>query len=451
MRITLNGAAREVTGSCYHIQTGKTQILVDCGMFQGSSFAKAKNFEPLGFDPKKLDAVIVTHAHLDHTGRLPLLTKQGFKGTIYATPPTLELTRLILEDAEGIMDEEFRRSYTPKLFEKEDIDNIVKCFKAIDDTGAICFKNLDIQFHNAGHILGSASIRIQEINGRTAVFSGDLGNSNTPLLQPKDKLPECDALFIETTYGNRIHEDESTRSTKLKATIVDTVKRNGVLMIPSFAVERTQELLYELNHLVENRLMPAVDIFLDSPLAIEVDDVFEAHPDYYSREALRQMALGDKLFEFPGLHITATRDESKTINESKRPKVIIAGSGMMNGGRILHHLVRYLSDPKSSVLIIGFQAHGTLGQKLYSGEKHVQVLSEQIDVKAGVVSIGAYSAHADQKMLLNWISSAARPPKRTFCVHGEEAAAAAFATELTKRGMAAEVPRFGQMIATDDL
>jgi len=447
MLITLFGAAREVTGSCYHVKTKKAQILVDCGLFQGTTLAHSKNFEPLGFDPAELDAVLVTHAHLDHTGRLPLLLKQGFKGFIYATPPTLDLTRLVLEDSEDVMEEEFQRSYTPKLYTHDEVQLILKRFRPIDDRAGLCLKDLKINFHNAGHIFGSAFISVQEGDGAKVVFSGDLGNDNVPILQAKDGLVKSDAVFIESTYGNRIHEDEAARSKKLKQAVVDTIKSKGALLIPAFAIERTQELLYELNHLVENRLIPAVDVFLDSPMAIRASAIFEKFPKYYNREALRLIATGDELFDFPGLKSTLTRDESKTINQSPRPKVIIAGSGMMNGGRILHHLVRYLSDRKSTLLIIGFQAEGTLGRKIYSGEKRVNVMSEMVEVKANIVSIGAYSAHADQRMLLDWLKTAPVTPKNIYCTHGEEAAAAALATRVGEElKIKADVPRFGETI-----
>jgi metallo-beta-lactamase family protein len=446
MQITLFGAAREVTGSCYHLTNRKTKILVDCGLFQGTTLAHSKNFEPLGFKASDLDAVIVTHAHLDHTGRLPLLVKNGFKGPVYMTPPTAALTQLVLEDAAEIMQEEAEMSYTPPLYSQKDLAGLLKLFKPINDRASFRVKDLEITSHNAGHIFGSAFLGIRDKASRV-VFSGDLGNNNVPILQPKDPLIPTDTLFIESTYGNRIHEDEATRSQMLKQAVVDTIKRKGVLLIPAFAIERTQEILYELNHLVENRLIPAVDVFLDSPMAIKASDIFGDYPKYYNREALRLIASGDDFFKFPGLTNTLTRDESKTINQAPRPKVIIAGSGMMNGGRILHHLVRYLSDKKSTLLIIGYQAQGTLGRKIYSGEKRVSVLSEMVEVKANVVTIGAYSAHADQRMLLDWIKTAPEAPKRIFCSHGEEASAAALATRIGEElRIKADVPRFGETI-----
>ncbi|MFA6160664.1 MAG: MBL fold metallo-hydrolase [Patescibacteria group bacterium] len=447
MHVKLFGAAREVTGSCYLVESSKAKILIDCGLFQGTTLAHSKNFEPLGFDPKSLDAVFVTHAHLDHTGRLPVLIKNDYKGPIYTTPPTAKLTQLVLEDAAEIMHEEFERSYTPKLYEISDVAGVVNQTKVLDEHKSIEVKDLKVEFFNAGHIFGSVFVKVTSNDGKCVVFSGDLGNTSTPLLKQKDFLADADVLFIESTYGNRIHEDDSTRDKLLKQTVINTIKNKGVLMIPAFAIERTQEILFELNNFVENKLIPPVDVYLDSPMAIKASKIFNAFPKYYSREALRLIAVGDKLFDFPGMRMTLTRDESKIINESPQPKVIIAGSGMMNGGRILHHLVRYLSDKNSTLLVIGFQAHGTLGHKLYQGQTRVNVLNEQIDVKAKVVSIGAYSAHADQRMLLDWIKSSPKPPKRVYCTHGEEAASAALATCIEEElKITADVPRMGEMI-----
>ena len=449
MQIIPIGAAREVTGSCFHITTKKTQVLVDCGIFQGSSFARSKNFEDFEFDPKNIEAVFVTHAHLDHTGRLPLLIKRGFKGKIYLTAPTLELTRLVLEDAVEIMEMDHRRYYTPMLFSKNDVKQALSYMHPISDKGAICIKDLEVQFHNAGHILGSAFIQLKEKNGGTATFSGDLGNVNTPILMQKDKLNNTDLLFIESTYGNRIHEDPEQRWKKLKAAIIKTVKQDGVLLIPAFAIERTQELLYELNNLAENRLIPFVDIYLDSPMATEATDIFKKFKKYYSKKALRQIAKGDKLFDFPGLQITRSKDESKKINQADWPKVIIAGAGMMNGGRILHHLIRYLGNKRTTVLIIGYQARGTLGRRLYNGETRLRVLNEFINVKANITSIGGYSAHADQNMLVDWVKSADKPPQQVFCIHGEDEAAVALATRINQDlHIPAQAPRPGQVINT---
>ncbi|MCC7522266.1 MBL fold metallo-hydrolase [Candidatus Uhrbacteria bacterium] len=445
MKITFLGSAREVTGSCYLVESKQAKILVDCGMFQGSHLTSSKNFEDLRFQPADIDAVFLTHAHLDHSGRIPLLVKHGFRGQVYATPPTTKLASLVLEDAFKIMREDFEREARPMLYGEADIESALKLFRGVDYSRDVTIKDLTIRPRDAGHIFGSAFYEIREQNGGSAAFSGDLGNPNSYILKPTAQLGAVDALIIESTYGNRIHEDEKTRESKLKLAIERVIKKKGVLLIPAFAIERTQQLLYELNHLVENRLVPPVDIYLDSPLAIKATKVMREYPQYYDADALKLVSMGDDMFDFPGLKQTLTKDESKTINEAPRPKVIIAGAGMMNGGRILHHLVRYLGDPSTTLLIIGYQAEGTLGRQLYNRQPSVMVLQERITVKATVEGIGAYSAHADQNKLLDWISSAASLPKRVFCTHGDEGAAVALATRIKQDlSINADAPHFGE-------
>ncbi|MFA5185418.1 MAG: MBL fold metallo-hydrolase [Patescibacteria group bacterium] len=447
MRVTFCGAAREVTGSCHFVEAGDSRILLDCGMFQGSAFADAKNFNDFCFDPKTIDAVVVTHAHLDHVGRLPKLIKQGFKGKIYMTPPTARLAKLVLEDAEQVMEDEYRRNFRPKLYEREDVDRVMDMIVPADYSRRVKLDGLSFRYRDAGHILGSAFIEMEEAGGPRIAFSGDLGNVPDQILKPTAQLAGQDALIVESTYGNRLHEKMDTRESELKKCIMDTMKQKGVLLIPAFAIERTQLLLFELNHLVENRLIPAVDIYLDSPLGIRASEVMRDFPEDYNAQALKLVAGGDDILVFPGLHKTLSRDESKIINEAPRPKVIIAGSGMMNGGRILHHLVRYLSDKRTTVLIIGYQASGTLGRRLYSGEKRVEVLGERVEVKAQIKAIGSFSAHADQQQILNWISAAEKLPAKIYCVHGEEDAAAALATRLNQKlNIPVDVPRYQETI-----
>lgn len=447
MKISFHGAAREVTGSCYLVETKRSRILIDCGMYQGSAFSDAKNFQDFPFDPSTIDAVVITHAHLDHVGRIPKLVKERFTGPIHATRPTAKIAQIVIENAEQIMDDDFRREARPKLYERKDVETACEHMVGTDYNKPFSIGDLTVTFHDAGHIFGSSFVEVTEKGGSTTVFSGDVGNRDVPILNGTEQIGNVDTVITESTYGNRIHEDESTRSKLLKEAIITTVTQKGVLVIPAFAVERTQQLLYEMNTLVEKKELPPVDVFMDSPMAIAVSSVIEEFPGYYNEEALRLIRSGDDFFQFPGLHITKSRDESKAINVAPKPKIIIAGSGMMNGGRIQHHLVRYLSDPKSCILIIGYQAHGTLGHRLYAGEKNVTVLGERIRVKARVTSIGAYSAHADQQMLVDWIGRSASKPSRVFCTHGEEAAAAALATRISSDlGIDADVPRLGDTV-----
>ncbi len=432
MRISFLGAIREVTGSLYLLETKTTRVLVDCGMHQGCSTCGVQNHIDFPFDPKTIHAVLLTHAHLDHCGRLPKLIKGGFKGKIYSTLPTIKLATLVIEDALHIMEDEYRREGTPVLYSKEDVEATLDQFEAVDYSRDVTIGDLTCRPRDAGHIFGSAFWEVYQKNGPSVAFSGDLGNRGSRILRTTAQLSAVDALIIESTYGNRIHEDESTRELKLREVLENTVKHKGVLVIPAFAIDRTQQILFEMNDLFEKKLIPPIDVYLDSPMAIKATDVMKEFPQYYNNEARALAASGDDLFDFPGLTLTMSRDESKTINEAPRPKVIIAGSGMMNGGRIQHHLVRYLSDPHATVLIVGYQSEGTLGRELHDGKKHVKVLQESVNVNAAILSIGAYSAHADQAKLVQWVEEAAALPKHIYCTHGEEGAAVALATRFVQ-------------------
>lgn len=436
-----------MTGSCYLLETMEARVLIDCGMFQGGAVCESKNFAAFEFDPKTIDAVVVTHAHLDHTGRLPKLVKEGFRGKIYLTPPTCKLAEIVLEDAYHLMLEDFKRQYRPMLYQEEDITATIALFAPLDYNRRLTIGDLSFRFREAGHIFGSAFVEIEERAGGRVTFSGDLGNEHVPILRSTAQLAETDIVVMESTYGDRVHEDESTRETKLKAFLQQTADQKGVLLIPAFAIERTQQLLFEMNHLIESGLVPPIPAYLDSPMAIKATEIVKQFPQYYDRAALELVTRGDDMFDFPGLHLAMSRDESKAINEAPRPKVIISGSGMMNGGRILHHLVRYLSDPSSTLLIVGYQNPYTLGGRLYRGDTHVTVLGERVEVRARIASIGAYSAHADQAKLVSWIASAAKKPARVFCTHGDPEASQALAERLrTEIGIDARAPQRQDMI-----
>lgn len=447
MKVTLHGAAREVTGSCYRVETKTTRVLIDCGMYQGSAFSDAKNFRPFGFDAADVDAVIVTHTHLDHIGRLPKLVGEGFKGPIYLTKPTAELARIVLEDASEIMQEQFEREFRPKLYEEEDLGKTFDLMRGMDYSRWKTIGDLKFRFRDAGHVFGSAFVEIEETGGARTVFSGDLGNVDTPILRPTAQIGTSDAVFIESTYGNRIHEELTSRKEHFLELVKETMRMKGVLLIPSFAIERTQDLLYHLHSFFEHHEIEPVDVYIDSPMAIRVTKVMKEYPEYYDREASKHVMHGEDFLDFPGLTQTMSRNESKMINDAPSPKVIIAGSGMMAGGRILHHLRRYLGRKSTTLFIVGHQAEGTLGRRLYSGEKHVRIHDDYINVKAKVVSVGSFSAHADQRKLLNWIRSAKTLPERVYCTHGEEDSCAALATRMTEAlHIKAHAPRFEECI-----
>jgi len=450
MKVTPYGAAREVTGSCYFVETKQTRFLVDCGMFQGSAYNDAKNFRDFGFDPSELDAVIVTHTHLDHVGRLPKLAKEGFNGPIYLTKPTVKLARIVLEDADQIMEEQFEREFRPKLYEREDLERTIALMKGLDLSRWKTVGDIRFRFREAGHVFGSAFVEVEEKNGKRVVFSGDIGNVDTPIVRPTAQMGSSDAVFIESTYGNRIHEDAEERTKIFQEIIQRTIKRNGVLVIPAFAIERTQALLYDLHHFFKEKKIKPVDVYIDTPMGIRVTDVMKEFPEYYDRDAMKHVVQGDDFFDFPSLHLTMTRAQSKRINDARNPKIIIAGSGMMTGGRIQHHLIRYLGKRSTTLFIVGYQATGTLGRRLYSGEKRVKIFDETINVRANLVSVGSFSAHGDQHKLIDWLKSAQTITKHVYCMHGEEEAAAALATRITEElKIPADVPRFEECITIE--
>ncbi len=417
-KVTFFGAAQQVTGSCHLVEDGPLRFLIDCGLYQGTKFADENNRGDFPFDPHSLDAVLVTHAHMDHIGRLPKLVKEGYHGPIYATPATRDFAEILYEDSAEIMEEDARRSGIKAIFEPEDIPRAMNRFVTVAYHEPIVLAGGWLAtFWDAGHILGSGIIELRKGTERL-IFSGDLGNPPVPILARTESPDGATLVVMESTYGDRQHEDTQTRESLLKDAILQTVNRGGVLMIPSFALERTQELLYYFNHLEEQKLIPPVPIYLDSPLAIHATKIFVDHPELWSSQA-RAEFKSDDFFNFPGLHMTATREESRTINAVPAPKIIIAGSGMLHGGRILHHAKRYLPDPHSMLLIIGYQAAGTLGRVLLGGAKHVRIHGEPIFVRAQVKAIGAFSAHADQAQLIHWLKGIKHPPQQIALVHGE--------------------------------
>lgn len=437
MRITFYGGAKSVTGANYLLEEGDLRILVDCGLYQGSKYAEELNYEKFLYDPKTIDFVFLSHSHTDHIGRLPKLYKEGFRGQIIASNPTLDLAKRALPDNYGLMKSEAEREGRELLYDLKDIEKTWSLARGMGYEQKIELKNnISAILHDAGHILGSSIVEIQfpiKIQNLGKIyFSGDLGNPPTPLLNPPYFPEDADYIVVESAYGNRIHEDRTYRKKILEDFIVETMNRGGVLMIPSFAMERTQELLYELNDMIEHKKIPRVPVFVDSPLATNLTEVYRKYPDYFNKQARYIIDSGDDIFRFPGLTFTRTSEESKKINDIPAPKIVIAGSGMSIGGRILHHERRYLSDPKSAILFVGYQVENSLGRRMLDGAKEVSIFGEKVPVNCRVKAIGGYSAHADQKMLMRWIASANLKAKlkKAFIVQGEEESAQALADKV---------------------
>jgi metallo-beta-lactamase family protein len=446
MRLTFHGGAGEVTGANYLLESGTTKILIDCGMMQGSNYAERKNFEPFPYDPREISAVFVTHAHIDHTGRLPKLVGESFEGKVYSTAPTKEFSRHLLEDSIDILGREAKKCDALSFCNKENIKKLMEAWEGVDYHHEVTVGPFTVKFYNAGHILGSSSIEVKA-EGKTIVFSGDLGNSPAPLIRPTEYFHEADYCLVESTYGGRFHKRVDKLRDDLEDIIEDTVKAGGTLMIPAFAMERTQTLLHHVDSLMGDGRIPKVPVFLDSPLAIRLTGVYKQFENYLNDEAKEFLKKDKTLFDFPSLKRTLRTEESKHILRISPPKVIIAGSGMSQGGRIIHHEKAYLPDPKSTILFVGFQVKGSLGRRILDGEKQVKILGEEVPVRARAVTIHGYSAHADQGQLLDWLSPMRQYLKKVFVVQGEESQSTALAQKIRDElAVSAHLPSPGEQI-----
>lgn len=423
MELTFFGASQEVTGSNYLLETPNTKILIDCGLLQGGRFVNPENYDPLPYDVKNIDALFVTHAHIDHTGKIPKLYKDGFRGKIYSTSPTKDFSEQLLVDSEHLLYRDSMEQGKEPIYSLNDITGTLKLWQGVTYHEKVQIKDFEVEFFDAGHILGSAVIVVTEkATGKRVAFSGDLGNQPAPLVKDTEQIEDIDYLLIESTYGNRVHDNPGTRRDRLEDVIEDAMRLNGVLLIPAFAMERTQELLYEMDELVENGRVPGAPVYVDSPLAIKLTAIYKKYsqdPMYFDDEAIKKAKEGLEIFDFPRLRFTLTTEQSKSINEASLPKIIIAGSGMSNGGRILHHELRYLPDPNTTILFIGYQAMGTLGRKILDGAPVVRIMGEEIPVRCKMATISGYSAHADQPLLLQWIHPMRKSLKKIFVVHGD--------------------------------
>ena len=452
MKLSFHGAAQEVTGSCHLLECAGQHILIDCGLFQGGRHMSEANSAPFGFDPTDIDILLLTHAHLDHCGRIPLLVKRGFKGEIITTSATRDLAKLIMMDSAHIQQEDAEhasrrlrrrgRAHVEPIYDEFDVLGALDYFgrNAAYDQAIQLNEHMTVRFINAGHILGSASIVIdatEDGQSRRIVFSGDLGNMGHPVLIDLSPPPQADYVVMETTYGDRLHKSSEDSVAELFDAIRQTLARGGNAIIPTFALERAQEILFHLKKGVESGELPAsLPVFLDSPMAVSATKIFRQHAEAFRPEIRDEMLAGNDPFQLPQLKFTRQVSDSVAINNIKGGAVIMAGSGMCTGGRVRHHLKHNIWRSESSIIFVGFAAKGTLARKIIDGAKEVRLYGENIKVKAHIHTINGFSAHADQKELLDWLDFTGHP-KTTFLVHGDpDKGMAKMREKLKKRGFA---------------
>lgn len=459
MQLQFCGSAKMVTGSCFHLDTGHHQVLIDCGMFQGRDH-QGLNKEPFPFDPAQIDYVFLTHAHIDHCGRLPVLVKQGFHGKIIATRATKDLVRILLQDSAQVQKDDYKRCkrrseadcegqllYTPE--EAEDVMQYFETFPYVDSIKLS--ENLEFRMRDAGHILGSASFElwVKNSNGRLRklVFSGDLGQPGQRIVKDPDLIREADYIFVESTYGNRLHKSKDETILELLGILKLAKEQNGNVLIPSFAVERAQELLYELNLFIENNLIDGgLDVYFDSPLAQKATDIFKRYSELFDTDARRLIEAGDEPFEFEGLHYVKKFSDSRRL-AARKGIVVIAGSGMITGGRIIYHLQNNITDSNNHLVFSGYQVRGTRGREIVDGTETVRLGGKTYNVQIQVHTLGGFSAHADQSDLEYWLRGFGHSPRKVFMVHGDEDIVEFFADYSRKNlGLDTYVPGLNEVV-----
>ncbi|PIE65139.1 MAG: MBL fold hydrolase [Desulfobacterales bacterium] len=459
MHVTCHGAAGVVTGSCHLVETESYRFLIDCGMFQGNKQLNRLNYEPFPFDPRSIDFVILTHGHIDHCGLLPKLSKHGFAGTIYASRATADLLPVMLGDSAYIQEKDTEHENRRRqrkghplrepLYDQGDVEKVTNLLQPLAYNTAMQVNDeITFRFRDAGHVIGSSIVELFARNSdgseTKTVFSGDLGQWDVPIIEDPTFIWNADFVFIESTYGDRIHQKDRPRKETLFKHVVETYKKGGKLLIPCFALERTQELLYTLSELKNERAdFPPMDIYLDSPLAIKITEIFKKYPELYDEEA---RARTDKPFDFPGLICTPSVEESRKANVLQEPAIIIAGSGMCTAGRIRHHLKHSIWDPRTTVLFVGYQAPGTLGRILLNGVEEIKMMGMKLAVKADIAKIGSFSAHADHNELTGWLSAFKKKPKMVYLIHGEADTLESFSDSLEKKGFHTTIPGKGQRL-----
>lgn len=475
MKVTFLGATKTVTGSNFLVEGAGKKFLVDCGMYQGKATEELENEEPFSFDVKEIDFMLLTHAHIDHSGRIPKLYKEGFRNPIYATKATCDLCAIMLPDSGHIQEMEVEwknrkrvrkgEPALPPLYTALEAARSLEVFHPVKYDEIIDIdENIHVRFNDAGHMLGSSIIEIWIKEGEKEekiVFTGDIGNNDIPLLSEPTMIEDADYLVMESTYGGRFHMKNEDKAETFLNIVSETLEKEGTVVIPSFAVGRTQEILFELSKLKEKRKdeefrrkfeeIMKVPVFVDSPLAISATEVFEENMDLFDEETKAFIASGENPLEFPGLKFTRTADESKALNESKEPAIIISASGMCEVGRIKHHLKHNLWDPKNTILFVGYQAPGTLGHSIVNGAKKVKIFGEEIAVNARIEYIEGYSGHADQEWLMNFVYSFLKKPKHIFLVHGEPEGQEILRDKLEEEtGIPISIPEFGESYVLDE-
>jgi len=449
MKVKFLGAAMSVTGSCHLVTTDKYKFLLDCGLFQGSEALEELNYQSFDFRPSDIDFMILSHAHVDHCGRIPLLVKQGFRGKIYCTGATAEISDIMLQDSGNIheMDAVWKNKRTKRsgqpqvhpLYTQADAAACARYFYPVNYGRRFEINSdITIKFNDAGHILGAAITEFWINEGQKVtklVYSGDIGVENQPMLNDPTVIEKADYLIMETTYGDRTHETHAESAKRFMDIILKTARRGGTVVVPSFALGRTQDLIHELEVFYEKYAshkseLDKIMVYIDSPLATDATEIFRRNAQYFNEDTQARILNGDELLKFKNLKFTKSMDQSKALNYNAAPKIIIASSGMADAGRVQHHLKHYLWKSKSSIIFVGYQAEGTLGRSIISGDKYVRILRERVTVNAEIYFLEGFSAHADKNYLLKWLSGFKEPPKKIFLVHGEEEAKKTFANTV---------------------